>query len=128
MTDTFKKLNYKAQSPILVLDAPPSFGAELEAMSAEAEILRAPGKGSAYSFALAFAPMKTDLATAAKKLVAATEPGAVLWLAYPKQTSKKYSSDLNRDVCWETVAPLGLQPVRQISIDDNWSALRYKQS
>jgi hypothetical protein len=44
-----------------------------------------------------------------------------------KQTSKIYSSDLNRDSCASALAALGLQPVRQIAIDDDWSALRFKR-
>jgi len=56
----------------------------------------------------------------------AIEDSAVVWFVYPKQTSKRYKSDLNRDVCWQALKPLSLQPVRQIAIDDDWSALRFK--
>ena len=127
MTAVFKKLNWKSQDPILVLAAPVSFEEELRAMTAAANIHRAPQPGTRYGFALAFAPMKADLVKAAKSVLRASEDGAVVWFAYPKQTSKRYTSDLNRDVCWEALEPLGLQAVRQIAIDDDWSALRFKR-
>jgi len=125
MTEVFRKLNYKSQSPILVVGAPASFEGELRAM-AGIEIHRAAAAGTRYGFALAFAPMKADLLAAAKSMLRAIEDGAVVWFAYPKQTSKKYTSDLNRDTCWEALKPLSLQPVRQVAIDDDWSALRFK--
>jgi len=126
MTDTFKKLNFKGQDPMLVLAAPEAFEKELKAMSGEAAVHRSPKAGTRYGFALAFAPMKADLLKAAKSLQKALGDEAVLWFAYPKQTSKRYTSDLNRDICWEELKPFKLQPVRQIAIDDDWSALRFK--
>ncbi len=125
MTEIFRKLNYKAQKPILVFKAPKSFGAELDAMK-EAGVHRTPKRGLTYGFALAFAEMKADLVAAARELTPYVDAETVLWFAYPKQTSKTYHSDLNRDICWAALSPLGLQPVRQIAIDDDWSAMRYK--
>jgi hypothetical protein len=36
-------------------------------------------------------------------------------------------TDLNRDILWKRLEKLGVQPVRQIAIDDVWSALRFRQ-
>jgi hypothetical protein len=127
MTEVFKKLNYKNQEQILILSAPRSFESELREISKAAGVDSAPKKGTKYGFALCFAPMKADLLKAAKILLPSVEEDAVLWFAYPKQTSKAYKSDLNRDVCWAVLASLGIQPVRQIAIDADWSALRFKR-
>jgi hypothetical protein len=127
MTAVFKKLNYKSQDPILILAAPPSFENELREMAKLAGVHSSLKRGAKYGFALAFAPMKADLLKAAKLLLHAVEKDAVLWFAYPKQSSKAYTSDLNRDSCWAVLAPLGLQAVRQIAIDADWSALRFKR-
>ena len=126
MTDVFKKLNFKGQDPVLVLAAPEAFEKELKAMSGEAAVHRGPKPGTRYGFILAFAPMKADLLKAAAGILRVLGEDAVLWFAYPKQTSKRYSSDLNRDLCAAALKPLGLRPVRQIAIDDDWSALRFK--
>lgn len=127
MTETFRKLNYKAQRPVLILNAPESFGPELAAMN-EAEIHEKPKKGQTYGFALAFAVMKSDLIKAASDVKPFVGAETVLWFAYPKQTSKAFRSDLNRELCLAALSPFGLQPVRQIAIDDDWSALRYKRA
>ncbi len=51
---------------------------------------------------------------------------AILWLAYPKLTSK-LAGDLNRDVIREAAPDYGLDTVGQIAIDEDWSALRLKR-
>ena len=47
------------------------------------------------------------------------------WLAYPKKSAKT-QSDLSRDMFWELMEGTGLRPVTQISIDEVWSALRFR--
>ena len=49
----------------------------------------------------------------------------LLWISYPKQ-SAKVQTDLNRDVGWDLVSGAGLRPVTQVSIDETWSALRFR--
>jgi hypothetical protein len=50
----------------------------------------------------------------------------LLWICYPKKSSKKYKSPITRDVGWDPVIDLGWEGVRQIAIDDDWSALRFR--
>jgi hypothetical protein len=126
MTETFHKLNLKDQSPILVLNAPESFAREAAGLKGEAEVDVRPAKGAAYSFALAFGVTSADLAKAARAVVPILDGDAVCWFAYPKGTSKKLRSDINRDGLWELLKPLGLTPVRQVAIDADWSALRFR--
>ena len=52
-------------------------------------------------------------------------PNGLLWVTYPKGTSK-IKADLNRDTIVEYARSIGLQGVAVISIDDTWSALRLK--
>ncbi|HSR31169.1 MAG TPA: hypothetical protein VLY63_11445, partial [Anaerolineae bacterium] len=49
----------------------------------------------------------------------------LLWISYPKKSSK-VTTDLTRDVGWDVVAEAGLRPVTQVSINDTWSALRFR--
>jgi hypothetical protein len=51
-----------------------------------------------------------------------------LWVSYPKKASKKYKSDISRDQGWEPLGELGFEPVTQVSIDENWSALRFRKA
>lgn len=52
-------------------------------------------------------------------------PASILWLAYPKLTSR-LAGDLSRDVIHEAVSAHGLTTVSQIAIDEDWSATRFK--
>ncbi len=53
------------------------------------------------------------------------EPDSVLWFAYPKGTSK-IKTDINRDKIRATGEGFGITTVTAISIDDTWSALRFR--
>lgn len=57
--------------------------------------------------------------------IAATNPGGVLWLSYPKKTGA-IKTDITRDHGWETVYAAGWRPVTQIALDETWSALRFR--
>jgi hypothetical protein len=60
--------------------------------------------------------------------VAARTPGdAIVWFAYPKGTSKKYTCDFNRDTGWDALQAEGFDTVRAIAIDDDWTALRFRR-
>jgi hypothetical protein len=127
MTPLFMKLNLKAQNPILIGSAPASFEPEATAVRAFTTVHTAAQPGVTYTFVLSFALSRAELTQQAAELVRQSTPEAILWFAYPKQTSKAYKSDLNRDRCREVLADFGLEPNRQIAIDDDWSALRFKK-
>ena len=128
MTALFQKLNLKAQNPILIASAPTSFAAEAAAVSQLTTVHTEAAPDTRYTFTLTFAVTQAELLPRAQALLDRTSPEAILWFAYPKQTSKAYRSDLNRDILWKVLEPLGLSPNRQIAIDDDWSALRFKRN
>ena len=45
-------------------------------------------------------------------------------VAYPK--GGQLGTDLNRDSLAATLKTHGIQPVRQVALDDVWSALRFR--
>lgn len=53
------------------------------------------------------------------------ESDSVLWFAYPKGTSKM-KTDINRDIIRTTAEEYDITTVTAISIDDTWSALRFR--
>ena len=53
------------------------------------------------------------------------EPDSVLWFAYPKGTSK-IKTDINRDTIRVTGEEFKITTVSAISIDNIWSALRFR--
>ena len=57
-------------------------------------------------------------------VIAAAKADYLAWIAYPK--NKQLGTDLNRDKLAALMAGYDLQPVRQVSIDPVWSALRFR--
>jgi hypothetical protein len=117
-----KKLFYKGQAPVLVLNAPPEAKALLAAFGPG--VLTSP-QGPA-AFVLAFC---ADRAAAAKLGKAAPKflaPNAVFWVAYPKGTSKRYKADIHRDTLHGLMEGAGFDGVSLVALDDDWSALRFK--
>ena len=51
----------------------------------------------------------------------------MVWFAYPKGTSKRYRSEINRDTGWQALGRAGFEPVRAVAIDEDWSALRFRR-
>jgi hypothetical protein len=47
----------------------------------------------------------------------------VVWVLYPKGGR----ADINRDSLWRIIAPYGLRPITNVSVDDTWSALRFRE-
>jgi hypothetical protein len=122
----FTKLNLKGQTKILVLNAPASFETELaklEGVSVEQEIKET----SEVSFALAFVTKQIGVDRAAKAIIKKAKGDAIVWFAYPKGTSKKYTCEFNRDTGWTVLGEAGFEPVRQVAIDEDWSALRFRR-
>ena len=51
----------------------------------------------------------------------------MVWFAYPKGTSKRYTCDFNRDTGWQVIRDAGFDSVRQVAIDEDWSAMRFRR-
>jgi hypothetical protein len=76
---------------------------------------------------LAFVRTSKDVAHRAADLAAAAaDPAGLAWAAYPKRSSG-IDTDLTRDRGWDALHSAGLGPVRQIALDDAWSALRFRR-
>lgn len=126
MLAVFDKLQLKHQREILVVNAPASFEAHVEALK-DVKVLRNPNTATAFGFALAFATRQREVDALSKVLAAKSDGDAVLWFAYPKGTSKNYTCDFNRDTGWAVLKRLGFDTVRAVAIDEDWSALRFRR-
>jgi hypothetical protein len=73
---------------------------------------------------LVFVRDRTQLDDDGEPAIAAGRRDALAWVAYPK--SGQLGTDLNRDSLAAAVKERGAQPVRQVAIDDVWSALRLR--
>lgn len=126
MAHLFDKLNLKDQAEVAVLNAPLSFEPEL-AWLADRRVVRDLADVASVRFALAFAHRRAELDALSTELVAKADDDAVLWFAYPKRTSKRYRADFDRDHGWDVLTAAGYRGVRQVAIDEDWSALRFRR-
>jgi hypothetical protein len=74
---------------------------------------------------LFYVASQAELEASWGKAVAKLADGGRLWVAYPK--AGKLGTDLNRDVLAKAVIAKGFDPVRQVALDDTWSALWFKR-
>ncbi len=126
MPTVFDKLNLGGASEMLVLNAPESFEPLLAGLSG-VHIHRRVARGFRLQFGIAFAITQAQVDTAAKAMASHSEGDVTLWMAYPKQSSKKFTCEFNRDNGWAALGALGFEPVRMVAIDEDWSALNPKR-
>lgn len=131
-TALFKKLNHKEQE-IIILNAPPEFKPEMDAIKKAGHELKniIPSdlkQLKEIMFIVSFVQTKKDvekiISTIEKKLIT----DAVVWFAYPKGTSQKYKAEINRDNGWESIGKIGFDTVRSVAIDDDWTGLRFRKN
>ena len=127
MNAVFKKMNYKDQELIHVLQGPDSFEAELQEMAAVTLVKKQLKASDRASFIVAFCTKRAEIDKFAPLFNKTLESDGLLWIAYPKGTSKKYKCDFNRDTGWKILGDLGFEPVRMVAIDEDWSALRFRR-
>jgi hypothetical protein len=127
MTPLFKKMNYKDQEAIIVLNAPGSFDTEKKAMTQTTEVLDSLKGLKALPFFIAFVTKQQEVDALAKQVGKLAKGDEVIWFAYPKGTSKKYTCDFNRDTGWAELGRQGFEGVRMVAIDEDWSALRFRR-
>lgn len=127
MTPLFKKLNLKDQRTVHIVQAPDSFQGEIKAISKTVSVATSLSGSQPVEFFLAFVTKQNEVNTWSKQVSTRLVDDGLLWLAYPKGSSKKYTCEFNRDTGWAELGKLGFEPVRQVAIDDDWSALRFRR-
>lgn len=78
-----------------------------------------------YPFVHVFAMRLSEISEFAKKLPKYAAPNALVWISYPKKTSKLKGS-LSRDVIRKAMSGPGWRAVSIVAIDEEWSALRFR--
>lgn len=127
MTPLFKKLNLGTCNTILVLNAPATFDLELSYLE-PITVLREVNTKVNVPFSIGFAMTQSECDRISMTIATVADGDSLVWLAYPKSSSRKYKCDFNRDTGWTVIGKAGFEPVRQVSIDEDWSALRFRRT
>ena len=124
-----KNLNLRAPRRALLLDAPQAFDPMVtylrEVLGAAVD--EAAAANVAYEYVHVFTRTVEQASMTLPVAVQALAGGGVFWVSYPKRASKRYDTDLSRDGHgWAPLYERDFEPVRQVSVDDDWSALRFR--
>ncbi|MEQ1623643.1 MAG: YdeI/OmpD-associated family protein [Sediminibacterium sp.] len=121
----FEKLQLKDEKNLLIQGIPSSIEKQFAKLT-YAKNVTPLLKSKKVEFALVFALSQQQLNNVMKEVFPALSPETKLWVAYPK-TSSKIVSDLNRDCSWDLLIKNGYESVRQVAVDNVWSAIRFKK-
>ncbi len=123
----FGKLQFKpGEGDVCVLASPYEFEPALSTLGGPVD--RALRSGKRYRLILAFVQTEVEIRNIASMVPNSLIEDGLLWLAYPKKTSRKYNVSIHRDAGWDPLGKISFEGVRLISIDDDWSALRFRHS
>jgi hypothetical protein len=122
------KLNYKGQERIALINAEDSFAISLTNELKDVKIDKEIDPRFPYGFVLIFVRNISEVDILAPIALHNLLVDGVIWFCYPKKRSKKYKSDIDRDHGWKALNDSGLHGIRLISIDGDWSALRFRNA
>jgi hypothetical protein len=125
-TSLIKKLGIKENKRLIILNAPEGYSKQIGTLLPEdVELVTTATSVGKFDVVLLFVCNKTEVEKDTPKAIDIVKPGGRLWLSYPKQSSK-VPTDINRDILWKIFPNDEWRPVTQISIDEVWSALRFR--
>lgn len=107
------KLQIKPGQRTRVVNAPPGFSLDAETST-----------GGDADAVLVFVRNSAELAEHEASALEQARADRLAWIAYPK--AGQLDTDLNRDILWKLLDGEGVRPVRQVALDDTWSALRFR--
>lgn len=126
MQNLLEKLNYKGQPRIAVLNARESFLSSVSTVLVNVIVDKEIDPRCPYSFILIFVKNISEVEHATPVVLHNLMADGILWFCYPKKSSKNFKSDLTRDSGWKSLNDSGLYGIRMVSVDDDWSALRFR--
>ena len=126
MKNLLDKLNYKRQPRIAVINTEDTSelikSPELKDARIDTEI----DQRYPYEFMIFFVRSVSDVKKFTPIALHNLSVDGILWFCYPKKSSKKYRSDIDRDHGWKALNDSGFYGIRMVAIDDDWSAMRFR--
>jgi hypothetical protein len=121
-----KKLQFKDQGQaVLIINAPQAYEGVMASFEGE---VHKDAPLDEYEFVQVFGASNNELQTLAKSVADKVKEDGLFWLCYPKKSSKAYKgSDCSRETVTGMLVEENYEPVRQIAIDEDWSALRFRK-
>lgn len=128
-----KKLRLMAGHRVAVLNSPEGYLAQLK--PGPEHVATALQSQDGYDAVQLFVNNEDELRRLGPPAIRAVKPNGLLWITYPKGGQTRGATDLpatpwwmQRDVLGDITAERGYKPVAFVSIDDTWTALRFKRA
>jgi len=118
-----QKLQIKSCTNWLLFNAPDNYFATLDPLPEDLKISYEP-EGN-FSGIQVFIKNRDELVTALDVIIPLLKPDTILWVTYPKKSSG-IKSDLKMMGNWDELSKYGLRIVTSVSVNETWTALRFK--
>jgi hypothetical protein len=118
-----QKLMIKEGYKVLFINAPDGYEKTLGKLPENVEVMV--NTENDIDLIQVFLSTQAELETHLSILPPLLKPTGILWISYPKGTSK-ITVDINRDTINQYAKSVGLKGVAMIAVDNTWSALRLK--
>jgi hypothetical protein len=116
-----RKMHIPPASTVVVLGSPADVDLEIPD---DCLVVSDPSDAPEALAVVCFLVRADDLEDVAGPAIAAAREDRLAWIVYPK--ARQLGTDLNRDILAGLVEARGAQPVRSVSINGVWSALRFR--
>lgn len=131
MHPVWKKMQIGERRRILLLAPPDEFAAAIDGAHPTWTFSRhpelTPDMEERPEVLVAFVMSARHVATLTETLSAnGIDDETLVWICYPKKASRRYTVSITRDSGWDALLDSGWEGVRQISVDDDWSGLRFR--
>lgn len=119
-----KKLMIKPNMRVGFINPPEGYPEAIGELPAGAAVVADPEPGSLDAVVL-FVKSLAELEGRAPEAIALVKFDGLLWIGYPKKTSK-IKTDIDRDSGWAKMSAIGYAGVAMVALDETWSAMRYR--
>lgn len=120
-TPLAKKLGITEGAKVFADRAPPGYRGLLAPLPPSVRFVSRPDRTT--SLVHLFRTRKADLQRALVRYRKTLDPGATVWVSWPKR-SARLPTDITEDVVREVALPLGFVDVKVCAVTDVWSGLK----
>jgi len=114
-----KKMKLKPGQRAAIINAPGGYVETLHPLPKD--VAMAQNLVGTFDWVQLFVKTQAELERVIAHVRAALKPAGMLWITFPKGTSK-IQTDLTRDKGWDALQAIDLKWINLISVDDTWSA------
>ena len=127
MNEIFKKLKLKDQKQILVLNVADEFMKNVKEEIEDGVVVHDERMPSTiYDFAVVFVNSIEEIGVSLSMVVKSLAwSNTTLWVAFSRQESKKYKTDITLEDGWDVMGEIGFVKGEYVQIDDDWGAYNF---